>query len=88
MTPASPHSTAREDGSCDDCGSFHGIVGRLPWQSIDSAPRDGTEILCFCPDIGMRVLHWEDGAWWLTGCTCDDYEPTHWLIIEPPSARA
>ena len=24
MTPANPHSTAREDGSCDDCGSFHG----------------------------------------------------------------
>ena len=24
MTRANPHSTARADGSCDDCGSFHG----------------------------------------------------------------
>ena len=31
MSKNNPHSTAREDGSCDDCGSFHGmIVTRAP----------------------------------------------------------
>ena len=87
MTPASPHSTAREDGSCNDCGSFHGIVGGLPWQSMDSAPRDGAEILCFCPGIGLRMLEY-DAGW--KACGSDgaaDCEPTHWLIIQPPPSE-
>ena len=88
MSKDNPHSTARADGSCDDCGSFHGVVGGLPWQSIDSAPRDGTEILCWCPGIGMRMLEFDLGGWKACGSDgASDYEPECWLIIQPPSER-
>lgn len=30
MTRANPHSTARADGSCDDCGSVHGVIVPAP----------------------------------------------------------
>ena len=51
------------------------------WHPIADAPKDGTEIRCWCPDIGERVLYWDDG-WCLAGARCEcDYEPTHWRPV-------
>lgn len=40
MSKDSPHLTARVDGSCDDCGSFHGVVTRVPKEMSDDAILD------------------------------------------------
>jgi hypothetical protein len=67
------------------------------WQSIETAPKDGTEIDVWCPEggEGYRVpdAWWSsvDGHWlyagqgnsmqWLTG-------PTHWMPKPPPPEGA
>lgn len=61
------------------------------WQKIDSAPKDGTLVLCFCPNevSGLKIvtllfhqgyLHWADA----TGDGWNLYEPTHWMPMPPP----
>lgn len=67
------------------------------WQPIETAPMDGTPILCvvkgiyeptgepFHPD----VAHWDGDEWTGTNCEVDNerntYQPTHWMPLpEPP----
>lgn len=56
------------------------------WLPIETAPKDGTRILCAHPHFGVRAMHFEQGEWWLSGCSCsDDGPPTHWQPLpEPP----
>ena len=57
---------------------------RLQWQSIATAPKDGTSILGWCGDIrdggyGIQHLYW-DIRWQVVGGDLEhDYEPTLWL---------
>jgi hypothetical protein len=52
------------------------------WRPIETAPRDGDEILAWCPDIGIRVLHWFEGFWYLADAyDAEKYNPTHWLSL-------
>lgn len=52
------------------------------WRPIADAPKDGTEIRCWCPDIGERVLYFRGGNWCLAGTIdADNYEPTHWRQV-------
>lgn len=67
------------------------------WQTIDTAPKDGTRIIGF-DDSGVSIIeYWEPDAVALSdGCTAgwishtsdgDEYttEPTHWMPLpEPP----
>lgn len=50
------------------------------WRPIETAPRDGTEILAVCLPLGIRHLFWND-AWFLVGAPLDHYRPTHWLPL-------
>ena len=61
----------------------------MTWHPIETAPKDGTEILVITP-FGMAVACWRDD-WW----TVDDFKhgpfslrgpaPTHWAELpEPP----
>ena len=50
------------------------------WQPIETAPRDGTEVLTW-DGLSHQVLHWFDGgheSLWINeeGTPCED--PTHW----------
>ncbi len=62
----------------------------MDWQSIETAPMDGTEILAFThegPRIVWRVDgddgYWEDMQRMLAGAT--PFRPTHWMPLpEPP----
>lgn len=72
----------------------------MDWQSIETAPRDGTEVLGFWsyvyiedtgPTIGMSVVSWEKhdfGEGWTDGdglANAGVY--THWMPLpEPPKA--
>ena len=65
MTPANPHSTAREDGSCDDCGSFHGVITRAPkpkpvHRGAHWADDGSVSALCFKQPraINLKVATW------------------------------
>lgn len=64
----------------------------MTWQSIDTAPRDGTTILGW-DGQGMAVVRWSAGcleAWQLAVCGTyaidGDWDPTHWqpLPDHPP----
>lgn len=62
------------------------------WQTIETAPRDGTAILVFNDDGRIYQAEW-DGRWRFAaadqhGCGCCsgiDDRPTHWMPLpEPP----
>src|SRR5688572_20436745 len=60
------------------------------WQPIDSAPKDGTAVLCFIPlptmsdqsNSRILVMRWNDGAGWRTDVhPLQAFEPTHWMHL-------
>jgi hypothetical protein len=60
--------------------------GLREWQPIETAPRDGTEILTFSDRIGLgnMVLYWADGYWREKANGLGlKYEPTHWQPLPP-----
>lgn len=57
------------------------------WRPIETAPKDGTDILLFYRE-GIQVGGW-DALWhWMAdvgdGCTTISGQPTHWLPLPPP----
>ena len=74
----------------------------MPWQPIATAPKDGTEIVVYCPagTVGQRDRMFyarynaDDGCWTSTACYDDYYSvdedrPTHWQPrLTPPTNEA
>jgi len=59
----------------------------VKYQPIELAPEDGSEVVCWCPDIGWRTLCWDVMYLkWVnaTDPSFDDYEPTHFIVLENP----
>lgn len=63
------------------------IVRRSVWKTIETAPKDGRDVLVYYPGFGMgqMVLFWIDGTW------CEKAhglrlkgEPTHFKLLGPP----
>jgi len=70
------------------------------WQPIETAPKDGTDIIVMYIDIAtqfVRIAFWLDyewdpsiNGWWTYDCGEDElmapiYAPTHWMPLpEPP----
>lgn len=56
----------------------------MEWQSIEAAPKDGTQILVFrrheegYERRRIGVDHWEGGTWWRSR---RDMMPTHWMPL-------
>ena len=91
---------------CHDCGGLfrpdqnhsHALSAksapRGEWRTIDSAPKDGTSILLFCPgEGGINVGHWSESLWVDQGGAWIIYEarsdtivlnPSHWQSLPPP----
>jgi chromosome segregation ATPase len=70
---------------------IHALRGG-PWHPIESAPKDGTDILGFCPNMfgdWVRVLRWDhlprvnDTCWVLSGVGAASivYEPSKWMPV-------
>ena len=49
------------------------------WRPIASAPRDGTNVLCWSRDSGCFMARF-DGTYWLVGIGAI-VEPTHWMPL-------
>lgn len=56
------------------------------WQPIETAPKDGTELLCYVRNKShgdiYDIAEWWNGGWWWDWC--DD--PTHWMPLPPAPA--
>jgi hypothetical protein len=55
------------------------------WQPIETAPRDGTEVLVFTREIGQMVVFFDAGLWrekanWLGLKN----PPTYWMPLPKP----
>lgn len=70
---------------------FPPVVG---WRTIDTAPRDGTLVLCFYSDRhghdALSLRYWAEGDWPSSGRKqgwCDQHrslrstDPTHWMPL-------
>lgn len=62
----------------------------MDWQPIETAPKDGTNILVCAEDV-MSTVKWDDffKEWALvvSGSQSEDdefYGPTHWMPLPPP----
>ena len=57
------------------------------WKTIDTAPRDGTEVLgawrFMLGDWCFQIVKWHQGAWVVTW-DFDEVEPTHWMPLPKP----
>ena len=60
------------------------------WRPIETAPRDGTEVLANTSGLGRVVVYWDDGeSQWGTGLGYLDRDaPTHWMPLPPPPTSA
>jgi len=63
------------------------------WQPIDTAPKDGKEILAYAPEneycesrIGVIYFTEYDG-WISADYDAVKYEPTHWMPLPPPPVK-
>ncbi len=70
------------------------------WQDIDSAPRDGTAILVYCPDAdhpNIVLAHWREFVgspdpgdwhdWWDDNAPSIDTTVTHWQPLPAPPVK-
>jgi hypothetical protein len=74
---------------CGRCDFFHSQVVLTPaWQSISSAPKDGTHIIVIRESDPQHIpatVHWFDGGWHLSVNQRGEYSeyiwgtPTHWM---------
>ena len=71
--------------NCPTCGQTD-----MRWQPIETAPKDGTEVLMFCAPDEMVTALWSYSHWSLVQCGSyadDSYlfsDPTHWMPLPAP----
>ena len=65
----------------------------MEWQPIETAPKDGTNVL-LCADgyveIGFWLPNphtWNDGAWWVEGGQITARNTTHWMPLPKAPIR-
>ena len=65
-----------------------GMVGE--WRPIETAPKDGSEVLVNATGIGLVVVYWsDDESQWGTGLGYLNGEaPTHWMPLPLPPTTA
>lgn len=61
--------------------------GRMEWQPIETAPKDGTDILVFHPVSAEQfVVYFKLGYWYVSSNTRLSKAPSHWMSLpEPPN---
>lgn len=57
----------------------------MNWQPIETAPRDGTQILAFWISGNIYgAVSWDNGLRSWIELHEDVYDPTHWMPLPPP----
>jgi hypothetical protein len=60
------------------------VGGPAVWQTIDSAPKDGTPVVCcyrgFDGPIILKWFKYNGTHWWRDG-DGEAHEPTHWVAL-------
>ena len=65
-------------------------AGNAQWRQIETAPKDGTDILVYCPLPGSEyIVVARFSVVWVDSYEAEDiYEPTHWVPLpSPPSSH-
>jgi hypothetical protein len=67
----------------------------MNWEPIETAPKDGTQILVYCGDVWAVVYWWDGyGGVWRVAADVNGWNesdelsstPTHWMSLpEPPT---
>lgn len=60
----------------------------MDWQPIETAPRDGTQILIVSRyrQLGIMIGRWAErnGRWAFAEVVGRNVDPTHWMPLPPP----
>ena len=51
------------------------------WYPIETAPKDGSDLLCFDDAVGFVVLYFEEEMWKTGFNERCPVEPTHWMFL-------
>jgi hypothetical protein len=75
----------------DDLRAFQARSGQGPWRLIETAPRDGTEILIYdqrTPSWGViDFAYWWENHWHIPVYDSNATNATHWMPLpDPPKA--
>lgn len=65
------------------------LAKRVPqWLPIETAPKDGVELLAHTQECGALVLYWDvmtgEVDHWSDGMSLNCWKPTHWMPLPPP----
>ena len=69
--------------SFDLAQAYLDLLERVEWRPIETAPKDGTHIQLYRPEIQF-VGYWSDAGWCMQGCKMIDPAPTHWMPLPQP----
>jgi len=72
----------------------------VEWRPIETAPKDGTDVVIYAPNCGVLVAYWSDSIWasvnnpvrgqgggWVQEVHRSDtcvFSPTHWMPLPSP----
>jgi hypothetical protein len=76
---------------CDACllTAVLGLIEQQQWQPIDTAPKDGTDVLLLLTGGSKRVGNWARlRACWSVDALPPVPTPTHWMPLPPPPSMA
>lgn len=54
------------------------------WLPIDTAPKDGTLILCWPRDDEHATAYWQEGRWRVGCCGQSYYNIKYWMPLPSP----
>lgn len=57
----------------------------MTWQPIETAPKDGTDVLALHEGRTYQA-RWQDDAFWFSASAWKSLAPTHWMPLPPPPA--
>jgi hypothetical protein len=88
---------ARNDSIVKQAEQIDKLRAALEWQPIETAPKNGKDILVAAPGFTPELAWWDAEDVWLKGWHCGggrsdtygpSFEPTHWMPLPAPPARA